>query len=100
MAWTSKEERDWIIEYLSPTLKRKGFGDIKIFIGEDNRLILPDWPKTVFQDERARNIISGITLHFYFDNVIMPHNLNEIKQLFPEKPIIYTEACNGVFDGW
>ncbi|XP_029680713.1 putative glucosylceramidase 4 [Formica exsecta] len=98
MAWTSKEERDWIIEYLSPTLKRKGFGHIKIFIGEDNRLILPDWPKNVFQDERARNIISGIALHFYFDNVIMPHNLNEIKQLFPEKSIIYTEACIGFFE--
>ncbi|KAL6448955.1 hypothetical protein ACFW04_000590 [Cataglyphis niger] len=98
MAWTPEEERDWIIEYLSPTLKKKGFEHIKIFIMEENRLIIPDWPKKVFEDKRARDIVSGIALHFYFDNVIGPHNLNGIKQLFPEKSIIYTEACAGVFE--
>lgn len=100
MAWTPEEERDWIIEYLSPTLKKKGFEHIKIFIMEENRLVIPDWPKKVFQDKRARDIVSGIALHFYFDNIVGPHNLNEIKQLFPEKSIIYTEACVGVFEGW
>lgn len=98
MAWTPEEERDWIIEYLSPTLKRKDFGDIKIFIMEDNRHLLPDWPKKVLQDERARDIVSGIAVHFYFDDIIIAHNLNEIKRLFPEKSILYSEACNGVFD--
>lgn len=99
MAWTAEEERDWIIEYLSPTLKRKGFEHMKIFIMEENRLTLPDWPKKVFEDQRARNIASGVAVHFYRDKVIDPHKLNEINQLFPEKSIIYTEACTG-FKGW
>lgn len=99
MAWTPEEERDWIIEYLSPTLKRKGFGHIKIFIMEENRLTLPDWPKKVFEDKRARDIAFGVAVHFYFDVIFGPHNLNKIKQLFPEKSIIYTEACTGVFQG-
>ncbi|XP_050463921.1 lysosomal acid glucosylceramidase-like isoform X2 [Cataglyphis hispanica] len=98
MPWTPEEERDWIIEYLSPTLKKKGFEHIKIFVMEENRLSIPDWPKKVFQDKRARDIVSGIALHFYLDNIIGPHNLNKIKQLFPEKSIIYTEACIGVFE--
>lgn len=99
MIWTPEEERDWIIEYLSPTLKKKGFEHIKIFVMDENRLVLPDWPKKIFQDKRARDIASGIAVHFYFDNLIGPYNLGEIKRLFPEKSIIYTEACIGVFEG-
>lgn len=100
MAWTAEEERDWIIEYLAPTLKRKDFGHIKIFTLDDNRLSLPDWSKIVFQDERARNIISGTAIHYYYDTLIDPSVMDKIKQLFPEKSFIYTEACTGVFQGW
>ncbi|XP_029158298.1 lysosomal acid glucosylceramidase-like [Nylanderia fulva] len=102
MAWTPEEERDWIIEYLSPTLQKKGFGHIKIFAMDDNRIIIPGWPNKVFQDKRARDIISGIAVHFYFDLVISPNfflfNLGEIKKNFPEKLILYTEASAGIFD--
>jgi len=99
MAWTPEEQRDWIIEYLAPTLERNNFGHIKIFTMDDTRLSLPDWPKTIFQDEKARDIIFGIAIHFYFDTLVSPSVLDEVKQLFPEKSLIYTEASNGVFDG-
>ncbi|KAL6254876.1 hypothetical protein P5V15_014218 [Pogonomyrmex californicus] len=96
MAWTAEEERDWVIKYLAPTLEKNGFEHIKIFSLDDNRLSLPHWPKTVFQDERARNIISGVAIHYYYDDTINANVLNEVKQLFPEKSLIYTEACTGV----
>ncbi|XP_025268402.1 glucosylceramidase [Camponotus floridanus] len=96
MVWTAEEERDWIIEYLSPTLKKNGFEHIKIFIMEENRLTLPDWPKKVFKDQRVRDIVSGVTVHFYFDKKVRSHTLTEIKRNFPEKLIMYTEACTGV----
>lgn len=100
MAWTAEEERDWIIYNLAPTLKKNNFGDIKILTMDDTRLSIPDWPKTVFEDRRARDIISGIAVHFYFDHFISPSVLNEIKELFPEQSILYTEGCAGVFEGW
>lgn len=100
MAWTAEEERDWIIEYLEPALKKSNFGHIKLFILDDNRLSLPAWPKTVYQDKKARDIISGTALHFYFDTKISPTVLDQVKQLFPEKSLIVTEACNGAFEGW
>jgi len=100
MAWTPEEQRDWIIEYLAPTLEKNNFGHIKIFTMDDTRLSLPDWPKTIFQDEKARDIIFGIAIHFYFDTLVSPSVLDEVKQLFPEKSLIYTEACNGVLDGY
>ncbi|XP_011634445.1 glucosylceramidase-like [Pogonomyrmex barbatus] len=96
MAWTAEEERDWVIKYLAPTLEKNGFEHIKIFSLDDNRLSLPHWPKTVFQDERARDIISGVAIHYYYDDTINANVLNEVKQLFPEKSLIYTEACTGV----
>ncbi|XP_024890942.1 glucosylceramidase-like isoform X1 [Temnothorax curvispinosus] len=99
MAWTAEEERDWIVEHLAPTLKKKGFEHIKIFSLDDNRLSLPDWAKTVFQNKKARDIISGIAIHFYYDTLIGPSVLDEIKQLFPEKSLIYTEACAAAFEG-
>lgn len=98
MTWTAEEERDWVIEYLSPTLKKKGFDHIKIFSMEENRLTLPNWPEKVFRDKRARDIISGVAVHFYFDFIIDPYNLGKIKKSFPEKSILYTEASNGVWE--
>lgn len=99
MAWTAEEQRDWLIEYLEPTLKKNDLGHIKIFTLDDNRLSLPDWAKTTYKDEKARDIISGTAIHFYFDTFVSPSVLDEIKQLFPEKSLIYTEACVGVFQG-
>ncbi|EFN64370.1 Glucosylceramidase [Camponotus floridanus] len=63
---------------------------------EENRLTLPDWPKKVFKDQRVRDIVSGVTVHFYFDKKVRSHTLTEIKRNFPEKLIMYTEACTGV----
>lgn len=100
MPWTAEEERDWIVDYLGPTLKKSDFGHIKLFILDDNRISLPDWAKTIYQDKKARDIISGTAIHFYFDTVISPNVLDQVKQLFPEKSLMLTEACNGAFDGW
>lgn len=96
MSWTAEEERDWIIEHLAPSLKKNGFEHIKILSLDDNRPSLPDWPKTVFQDKGARDIISGIAIHYYKDSETDPSVLDDVKQLFPEKSLMYTEACTGV----
>ncbi|XP_011706061.1 PREDICTED: glucosylceramidase-like [Wasmannia auropunctata] len=98
MAYTPEEERDWIVEYLAPTLKKNKFGHIKIFSMDDNRLSLPHWPKMVFQDQKARDVITGTAIHFYYDNVVNSSVLDEIKQLFPEKSLIYSEASIGIFE--
>jgi len=99
MAWSAEEERDWVVQYLSPTLKNNNFGHIKIFSADENRVVFPNWAKTTFAKEKARNIFSGIAIHFYFDQQIGPEVLDEMKRLFPEKSLIYTEACAGVLQG-
>jgi glucosylceramidase len=99
MAWTAEQERNWVVEYLSPTLKKSNFGHIKIFSADENRIAFPNWIKTTFANEKARDIFSGVAIHFYFDAYIGPSVLDEMKQLFPEKSLIYTEACTGTLEG-
>jgi len=99
MAWTAEEERDWVVEYLWPTLKKNNFEHIKIFTGDENRFAFPNWTKKAFANEKARNIFSGVAVHFYFDKLVKPYVLDEMKRLFPEKSLIYTEACIGPLEG-
>lgn len=97
MKWTPEEERNWIIEYLSPTLKEASFGNLKFFIGDDVRTVFPEWSIKSFEDERARNIVTGIAIHGYVDSYISPQVLDKMKAQFPEKLLMYTETCAGVY---
>ena len=40
-------------------------------------------------------MIDGITVHWYDDDKIPPTVLSETHQLFPNKFLLYTEACEG-----
>lgn len=90
-----KEEANWIVNYLSLALKQAGFGHIKILMGEENRDVYPERAELVFQNIKARQEIYGIALHWYFDQITSPIILNKMKEQFPDKQILYTEACNG-----
>ncbi|XP_020285849.1 glucosylceramidase-like isoform X1 [Pseudomyrmex gracilis] len=98
MQMTAEEERDWIIDYLWPTLKKNNFHHIKIFIMDENRLVLPSRPRKVFKKAEVRNIVSGIAVHMYFDFKVSPTVLDEVKRDYPEKLILITEGCIGVFE--
>lgn len=47
MGWTPGDQALFIGLNLGPTLKAKGFGDVKIMIMDDQRLLLPKWAKIV-----------------------------------------------------
>ena len=47
MGWTPEDQALFIGLNLGPTLQAKGFGDIKIMILDDQRLLLPKWAKSV-----------------------------------------------------
>jgi len=48
MGWTPEDQALFIGLNLGPTLQAKGFGDIKIMILDDQRLLLPKWAKSVY----------------------------------------------------
>nr|CAD7589816.1 unnamed protein product [Timema genevievae] len=54
-------------------------------------------PRAMWINEQMRNASSGLAVHFYMDSVNNTDILDRVHQDFPEKFILYTEACNGQF---
>ena len=98
--YTAEEERDFLKNYLGPTLKREGLGDKKIIIWDHNRDLVYQRATTLLNDPEAAKYAWGLGFHWYedwsgadqvFDNIKL------VKESFPEKNILFTEGCNGPF---
>lgn len=92
--WWPEDQRDFIKTDLGPELRQSGYGDLKLMILDDQRVFLPEWPRRVLHDPKASEYISGIAVHWYFDWLVGPSVLNYTHNLFPDKFIMATEACN------
>jgi glucosylceramidase len=91
--FTAAEERDFVRDYLGPTLKKNGLSDLKLMFWDHNRGIMYQRAEVMYDDPEAAQYIYGIAYHYYvghhFDNVRMVHDA------FPDKKIFYTEAGMG-----
>jgi len=94
----------------------KGFADIKIMIVDDQRNKLPDWVQTVcinmhtmcviiwllinhfwnkvLGNPAANPYVSGVGVHWY-DTGAPFTNLDRTHDLYPDRFILGTEACQG-----
>jgi glucosylceramidase len=91
--FTAAEERDFVRDYLGPTLHRNGLSNVKLMIWDHNRGIMYQRAEVVYDDPQASKYVWGTGYHWYvgnhFDNVRMVHDA------FPDKNLIYTEAGMG-----
>jgi glucosylceramidase len=89
--YTGEEERDFVRDYLGPTLHRAGLGDVKLIIWDHNRDRMYERAKIVLDDPDAARYVWGIGFHWYcgdhFDNVQLTHDA------YPDKHLIFTEGC-------
>jgi len=89
--YTGEDERDFVRDYLGPTLVREGLADTKIIIWDHNRDELFLRAKAVLDDAEAAKYVWGVGFHWYtadkFDNVQLVHDA------YPDKPLFLTEAC-------
>ena len=46
------------------------------------------------EDNVTSSYVQGIAMHWYADKVVPPSVLNDAHNSYPEKFILYTEACN------
>ena len=89
--YTSEEERDFVRDYLGPTLEKQGLGHIKIVCWDHNRAEAFDRAQKMFDDAEASKYVHGIGIHWYMgDNY---DNLKLINDIYPEKAIWFTEGC-------
>ena len=99
--YTAEEERDFLKNYLGPTMKREGLADKKIIAWDHNRDLIYQRVSTLLADPKAAQYVWGIGYHWYepwsggdpmFDNVRL------VNETFPEKPLIFTEGCLSPFN--
>jgi glucosylceramidase len=91
--FTAAEEKDFVKNYLGPTLHNNGLADVKLMIWDHNRGIMYQRAEVAYEDPEASKYIWGTAFHWYvgnhFDNVRMVHDA------FPDKKILYSEAGMG-----
>ena len=99
--YSAEEERDFLKQYLGPTMLRAGLGDKKIIAWDHNRDLIYQRASTILSDPKAARFVWGIGYHWYepwsggeamFDNVRL------VRETFPDKHLIFTEGCADSFD--
>jgi glucosylceramidase len=80
--YSAEDERDFLKNYLGPTMKREGLGDRKIIAWDHNRDLIYQRVSTILADPKAAQYVWGIGYHWYepwsggdmmFDNVRLVH---------------------------
>jgi glucosylceramidase len=93
--FTAAEERDFVRDYLGPTLERNGLSRLKLMIWDHNRGVMYQRAKVVYDDPNAFQYVWGTGFHWYvtdtYDNVRLVHDA------FPNKKLLFTEGTVASF---
>ena len=98
--YTAEQERDFIKNYLGPTLAKQGLGSKKLIAWDHNRDLLFQRASTILHDAAAAKYVWGIGFHWYETWTGSPMQFDNVKlvaQAFPDKNLIFTEGCKEKF---
>lgn len=94
--YTAEDERDFVKNYMGPTLVNAGLSNVKLMVWDHNRGLMYQRAKTVLEDPEAAKYVWGTGFHWYtgdhFDNVRL------VKEAFPDKNVLFTEGCTYPFN--
>jgi len=99
--YTAEEERDFVKNYLGPTLQKQGLSDKKLIIWDHNRDLLYQRASTVLEDAAAAKYVWGVGFHWYetWTGAGMAfENTRRVAEAFPSKNLVFTEGCIEKFD--
>lgn len=103
--FTAEEERDFLKNFLGPTMEREGLADKKIVVWDHNRDLINHRANTIFQDPEASKYAWGLGFHWYESwagGLEMYENVGMVYEAFPDKHLLFTEGCAETFrpDGY
>lgn len=99
--YTAEEERDFLKNYLGPTLKNAGLGDKKITVWDHNRDLMAQRANVILDDAEANKYVWGIGFHWYENwsgGEPMFENVGKVQEMYPNKNLLFTEGCVEKFD--
>src|SRR5258708_2420917 len=98
--YTAEEERDFIKNFLGPTLQKSGLGDKKLIAWDHNRDLLYQRASTILEDAGAAKYVWGIGFHWnetWTGGPMLFENLKMVHEAFPATNLIFTEGCKEKF---
>jgi glucosylceramidase len=94
--FTAEEERDFIKEYLGPTLKKAGMSNRKLIAWDHNRDLVYQRASTILNDPEAAKYVWGIGYHWYetwTGSSMLFNNVKRVYESFPSTNLLFTEGC-------
>jgi glucosylceramidase len=99
--YSAEEERDFLKNFLGPSMERAGLGDKKIIVWDHNRDLIGNRANTIFGDPEAAKYAWGIGYHWYevwTGSEPKHNNLQNVYHSYPDKKILFTEGTIEKFD--
>jgi glucosylceramidase len=99
--FTAEEERDFLKQYLGPTMKEQGLADKNIIIWDHNRDLINHRVNVIYKDPEASKYVWGTGFHWYetwTGGKPMYGNIRAVYESYPDKKLLFTEGCAESFD--
>lgn len=99
--YTAEEERDFLKNYLGPTIEKAGMADKKIIVWDHNRDLMNYRANIIFDDPIASKYAWGMGFHWYetwAGGQPMFENVKKVAESYPTKNLIFTEGCAESFN--
>ena len=99
--YKAEAERDFIKNFLGPTLKKEKLGDKKIIAWDHNRDLMNHRANVIYSDPEASKYVWGMGFHWYENwsgGALMFDNVAKVKEAYPDKELLFTEGCVEKFD--
>ncbi len=89
--YSAEEERDFVRDFLGPTLHEHDLGQIKLIVWDHNRDQLFERAQTIFDDPAASRYVWGAGFHWYVSDDY--HHAGMVTDFYPDKKLLFTEGC-------
>ncbi len=99
--YSAEAERDFLKNFLGPTMKKEGLGDKKIVVWDHNRDLMNQRANVIFSDPEASKYAWGMGFHWYetwAGGAPMFDNVRKVYEAYPSKNLLFTEGCVERFD--
>jgi glucosylceramidase len=88
--YSPDEEKEFLRDYLYPTLQNKGLGDIKLYIWDHNKERVYERAKAIV-DDTTKGMVEGVAFHWYSGDHF--NTLQMVREDYPNLKLMHSEGC-------